>query len=373
MDNKINLETLLPCGEKLKPLLNKSCISDSDIKDLLNKRGVYMSKSTKRNYIPMLTMSILSPMEFEELQEKQKTKEDSIKYRTLKIKSNIENDLFEAIPLDLIDPGKLTNSTSSFELNTDVNFSIEDPNKLTLDYGLLRDDITKDWVDSKSIHTGRIIIEKNNSNKMITFKSEFTSTETYNVNDEIVKYVKKQLVSQGYIDTSSEMISIKSDSFDNRERFKFMLQLANDSENGLLKFNAVRNIEIGPDENAKLPDEAKWMADSVKNMIINGEKLQDIEFIKNPQYHDSLILREIKAQYTFKTSIAEGTCIIEYGFPTYFRKNSKDKNFQASISRVYFWKNSNTNNLTNISRILLNEFEEMKDLVYEKIKSNKQI
>ena len=41
---EINIKTLLPVGEKLKPLLSKSCISESDLKGILAERGVFNIK-----------------------------------------------------------------------------------------------------------------------------------------------------------------------------------------------------------------------------------------------------------------------------------------------------------------------------------------
>lgn len=368
MAMNVDHETLLPCGEKLKPLLNKACISDSDIKQLLMKRGVYLGDFDKRHYIPLLTLSALSPSEFEYLQEKQKNKEDSIKYRTSKVVSNTTDNLQDIIPLDLIQINNIKDGSDSYDFNTDVVFALGSSDQLILEYEILRDDITKDWFSNKSKHSGRIIVQRNLSEKVISFKSEFTSPETYNVNEEIIKTVRMHLASSGHVANNAEILSVTSENFSNKERFMFMLRLANNSPNGFLTFEAVSNIEIGPDENAVLPNEANWMANCVKNMIINGESLQNIEYIRNPQYHDSLILREIEAKYKFQTGSAEGTCIIEYGFPHYFRKNARDKSFQASIPKVYFSKNSKSANLTNISRRLLNEFEVMKEAKYKDVK-----
>ena len=39
---EINIKTLLPVGEKLKPLLSKSCISEADLKGILAERGVFI-------------------------------------------------------------------------------------------------------------------------------------------------------------------------------------------------------------------------------------------------------------------------------------------------------------------------------------------
>ena len=45
---EINIKTLLPVGEKLKPLLSKSCISESDLKGILAERGVFMGDNSKQ-------------------------------------------------------------------------------------------------------------------------------------------------------------------------------------------------------------------------------------------------------------------------------------------------------------------------------------
>lgn len=82
---EINIKTLLPVGEKLKPLLRRSCISESDLKGILAERGVFIGDNSKQMSIPLLTLSIISPKEFEKLQEFQKTKEDSVKFRTSKL------------------------------------------------------------------------------------------------------------------------------------------------------------------------------------------------------------------------------------------------------------------------------------------------
>lgn len=58
---EMNIKTLLPVGEKLKPLLSKSCISESDLKGILAERGVFMGDNSKQMSIPLLTLSIISP------------------------------------------------------------------------------------------------------------------------------------------------------------------------------------------------------------------------------------------------------------------------------------------------------------------------
>lgn len=365
----VNIQTLLPVGEKLKPLLNKSCISESDMKNILADRGVFIGLNSKKLSIPLLTLSILSPSEFEKLQQLQKTKEDSMKIRSSKITSVTDNNLNDVIPLDIISPEAIITPTDTYKFNSDLNFSMDNNNKIVLDYEVVREDITKDWACCESKYTGRVEVSKDLTAHAITFKSEFTSTETENVNHKVIGLLLKYLKDQNEIVQTDVAYEITSDKFINQERFSFMLQLANDSDNGLLIFEAVKNIEIGPDRNHPLPENAKWMEDCVKNIIINSEKgetLGNVEYISNKEYHESLILREIQAQFKFKIGLAEGRCIIEYGFPHYFRTYSRGYAFEVSVHKIYFSKNSKSQNIKTTSRAILNEFE----LTYQKVFNN---
>lgn len=114
---EINIKTLLPVGEKLKPLLSKSCISEADLKGILAERGVFIGDNSKQMSIPLLTLSIISPKEFEKLQEFQKTKEDSVKFRTSKIESSTTENLNDIVPLSLIEPQKIVDRFEFGEMN----------------------------------------------------------------------------------------------------------------------------------------------------------------------------------------------------------------------------------------------------------------
>lgn len=370
MSNTINIDTLLPVGEKLKPLLNKSRISDSDMKNILAERGIYIGNSNKKLSIPILTLSIISPKEFEKLQELQKTKEDSLKTSTIKTQSQSKQNLNDLLPQNLIKEEYLKDEFDSFEFNTDLSFSIDSSNRMVLDYQIIREDITKDWANSKSKYTGRIEIEKIMSQNMVCIVSEYTSAETEVINKRIIKIVNNYLSAQGEISNKEKPFEITSDKFNNNQRFAFMLQLANDSPNGLLLFEAVKNVEIGPDKTFTMPDNVKWMEGSVKNIIINSEKgetLGNIEYISNNEYHEFLILRKVQAQYKFQLGAQKGTCIIEYGFPHYFRSNVKNNSLEVSVQKIYFSKESKSENSKNATRAILKEFQEMIQQKYESI------
>lgn len=370
MNDTINTDTLLPVGERLKPLLSKSCISESDMKNLLAERGVYIGNSDKKLSIPILTLSILSPREFEKLQELQKTKEDSLKTKITKAKSQSDRNLNVLIPLDLIKRDDLIDEYDCFDFDTDLCFNMDNQNKLVLDYSIKREDITKDWANSKSRYTGRVEIEKSATQSMIHFSNEYTSSETEVINKKIIKTVSNHLQTEGEISNKEDPFEITSDKFNNIQRFAFMLQLANDSPNGFLSFEAVKNIEIGPDKTFTMPDNAKWMEGAVKNIIINSEKgetLENVEYISDKQYHEFLILRQVQAQYKFSFGALKGLCIVEYGFPHYFRSHIRNNAFEVSVSKIYFSKDSKSENSRNVSRAILKEFQDMIQQKYDSV------
>lgn len=370
MNDTINTDTLLPVGERLKPLLSKSCISESDMKNILAERGVYIGDSDKKSSIPILTLSILSPREFEKLQELQKTKEDSLKTKIIKAKSQSDKNLNNLIPQDLVKRDDLIDEYDCFDFDTDLSFNMDDQNKLVLDYTIIREDVTKDWANNKSRYTGRVEIEKSATQGMICFRNEYTSSETEVINKKIIKMVTNHLQILGEISNKESPFEITSDKFNNIQRFAFMLQLANDSPSGFLSFEAVKNIEIGPDRKVNMPDNTKWMGGSVKNIIINSEKgktLKNIEYISDKQYHEFLILRKVQAQYKFSFGVLEGQCIVEYGFPHYFRSHVRNHSFEVSVPKIYFSKDSKSENSRNASRFILKEFQDMIQQKYDSI------
>ena len=370
MNDTINTDTLLPVGERLKPLLSKSCISESDMKNILAERGVYIGESDKKSSIPILTLSILSPREFEKLQELQKTKEDSLKTKIIKAKSQSGKNLNDLIPQDLIKRDDLIDEYDCFDFDTDLSFNMDDQNKLVLDYTIIREDVTKDWANNKSRYTGRVEIEKSATQSMICFRNEYTSSETEVINKKIIKTVTNHLQILGEISNKESPFEITSDKFNNIQRFAFMLQLANDSPSGFLSFEAVKNIEIGPDRKANMPDNPKWMGGSVKNIIINSEKgetLENIEYISDKKYHEFLILRKVQAQFKFSSGALEGQCIVEYGFPHYSRSHVRNHSFEVSVPKIYFSKDSKSENSKNASRLILKEFQAMIQQKYDSV------
>lgn len=66
-----------------------------------------------------------------------------------------------------------------------------------------------------------------------------------------------------------------------------------------------------------------------------------------------------------------GRCIIEYGFPHYFRKNVKGDSFESRLANIYFGKASKSQNVKNATRLILEEFEKLYQMQYHSCLKNK--
>lgn len=358
----IDASVLLPNGEKLKPLLKKSVITESDMHRILKKRGVFNTNKDRKYAVQFLTTTLISPKEFEELQELQKTKEDSVKVRNTVIKSKTESSLLGVINTDLVDSEQLETDENSCTFQTDTSFNVENENHLYIEYEVLREDITSDWASLNRKFVGRVDIIKDALTKEIKFTSEYTSSETEGINSEIIKRINNSLKEKDEVEMKSDLAKYTSDRLQNKERMIFMLALAADIADNL-KFRSVKNIEIGRDKSLRLEMEKSGLLfdDGVKNVIINGEKgetLNNIDYIVNDEYYDFLILRALQVEYSFDYVSASGICILEFGFPHFFRKAQKSKEFEVTVNRVYLNKGSKGENVKSITRKIMADFND---------------
>lgn len=361
---------LLPNGEKLKPLLKKSVITESDIQKLLKKRGVFNVSKDRKGAVQFLTTTLVSPKEFEELQEIQKTKEDNVKVRNTTLQSKTENALFEVIATDLIDGEDLENIVDTCTFQTDTALNVENENHLYIEYEIQREDITLDWANINRKFLGRIDIIKETDTGEIRFSSEYTSGETEAVNAEIIKRISSTLKEQDEVETSTVLAQYNAEKLNNRSRMRFMLALANDIPGGNLTFNSVKNIEIGRDKTQQVAMERAGLLfdDGVRNVIINGEKgetLNNIDYIVNEDYYDFLILRALQVEYSFDYESAKGVCILEFGFPHFFRKTKKSHEFEVIVNKVYLNNKGNRGeNIKSITRKILKDFNSFYQVEY---------
>lgn len=362
----ISVESMLPIGTTLRPLLNDSCLSSSDLNNVLKSRGVFIGDSDKKSTIPLLMTMVLSPSEFESLQQNQETKESNPKHRNGQIKSLSTKALAANIGEFEIDIDEIEKLNPDVQLDSPMIFGSKSKNQLELRYNIIRRDLTRDWVRPQSRHTGKVIITKDEKSKEIQICNEYTSKETDDINKKIIQDYIKFMKDKGEIEDKLKTIS--SDEFTNRERFNFILQLAKNNEDNSLEFKEIRDIEIGPDPSNPPRNPQSIIQENVKKVIINGTGLEGNALLTTDEEKDNLILRSIEVAYNFNYNGIRGMCILQFGFMHFFRNQNTSKDFQVALRYL----RADSGNKTILNNFVLNGFESLKKLVYEDFKKRKK-
>ncbi|WP_438349441.1 hypothetical protein ACP8HI_01765 [Paenibacillus sp. FA6] len=364
---KITLASMLPFGSMLRPLLNDSCLTDADLNNILKSRGVFVGESDKKSTIPIMITMILSPKEFEKLQENQETKEDNPKHRNSSIKSRSLQSLASVVTNFEISTDEIEKLNDEMQLNSSMVFGHVSKNHLVLEYSIIREDLTRDWVRPQSSHSAKVIITKDETSGELSICNEYTSKETDDINKKVIKDFVAFMKLKG--EASDKLETISASDFTNRERFNFMLQLASDSEDGTLNFIEVRDVEIGPDPDNPPQNPNSIIQHNVKKIIINGSGLEGNTLLTDDKDKDGLLLRSIEVAYDFNCNGVKGRCVLQYGFMHFFRNQNTSQEFQVAL-RYLSAKSGNKGVLNNF---VLNKFELLKRKKYQLLKKNKNI
>ena len=364
---EINISSMLPFGTALRPLLMQSCLSDADMNTVLRKRGVYVGNADKMTLIPLMLSMVFSPREFEMLQESQGTKEDSPKRRNSSINGNTDAKLFSVLKDYEPDAKLIESQNPNVLLNTPLSFDALNENKLIMNYEIIRQDLTKDWVKPNSKHVGKVIIEKG-ENKQIQICNEYTSKETDDINRQIIKEVVSFLFSRKEISDNEK--TIKAEDFDNRRRFNFLLQLAQSTADMSLEFSEIRDVELGPDPQNPPRNPNSIIQENVRKLIINGSALEKNIALTADQDKDNLILRSLEVTYLFNFRGTKGKCTLQYGFMHFFRSQNTSKEFQVAL---LYCKPIGSVNKRALESFILEQFDILKEKVYQSFIEPKSI
>jgi len=322
-----DISTILPFGSSLTPLLYSSFLSDANLGMFLRGRGIYNSSKGRETSISIMKNIIISPDEFNTLREQQRTKEDKKKNTSENIVLESSDTLFDITSDDHFKVNDILEGKQEIvQIEGVSNVNIVDKNYLFYEYYLIRKDISKDWANSETKHFGRIdIIKKEN---VISIYSEYTSIETKKVNDEISKRLKitlKKKSKTGEI----KVTRITFDSFSNINRILFLFSFF--ENNKYFHLHKITDISFGPDPQKTLPDQARWMEERVKKLSIAGKDLNKLEYFANKKYYESLLIESIDAQFVFLLDNTQYIIKYVYGFPSYFKKEIPDTEFESSI------------------------------------------
>lgn len=363
---------ILPQGDTIRQLLVKSNITNANINSLLREKGVFLGQNLKNNSVPLIMKSIISPKDFLELYETQKTKEETVKYRTSSI--NCKNDFdFQEVIGNNIDINSLIKSRHTYKPNYSVvgnpNFYFEDEFTAVYEYQIERENILSDWTNNKTYHNGAITLKKISDNDIqISVQQDSTSKETFEVNNIILNVLKEQLLSNSIIKSNDDIISVKFNHFDNSSRIKFFYSITSNFTI-YLDFKSITDIDLYLDENVESHKDVKLFLDEIDNLKLNGKELQNHVLIYKEDYYPKLIFGAVKFRYSLSYNGVEGSAVVNLGFPDYVKSKDENADFQMSIELILAREHKNPSTENKIRKKLLEFFEKKKVESYNKFKS----
>lgn len=365
-----NINRFLPYGESLRAILQHPSIKDTERKRLLRMKGVFVNIYDEDSTFPILTTSLLSPVEFEFLKEKLQAKEDREKTitRTLEWESN--KTLIAAIP-DNFNIQEITKTIlPKYKVIGNPNFKMieNNPNKISLDFKCQTANYSKPWYRGKSEFRGQITFEKvTTKDNKVQLQIVHTSSETTDISEKVVKNLEKHFKDNNFMNPQKEIQRILFKDFTNEERIEFFLSMT--ESNDVFDFTKATFLDIGPDPNENLPEGINWLdLAKVRELSINGEVLHNIHFIKDKTLHKFMELCEMEIIYNFSIPSAEGNCKIRFGFSNYFKKRIGNIEFVADINKINPKDEYATVPPASIRNQLLKEFEKFKTDKYDWLK-----
>lgn len=364
---QLTIDDILPYGEMIRPLLASSLLSRTDLKDLLFKKGIVTGSLEKSETIPLLTTTLLTPSEFNMLRMKQVTKENTPKIISRELSWDSDKNLFDAMKDNpLFIERVIGNKVTNFRVLRGGTFvpKDKDKNNLELEYIIERQDPTKDFFNSTSRYEGRINLQLDAKEKKLSIIMESTANETQRINDSVYTESIKEFERKSCIIKDMERKVLFGD-FSNEERIKFLLSLQGKDNFKIFDFEEVTSIEVSFDEKVNLPEEIDWMDKKVKNMILKGEQLHDTEILKNPKYHQCLIVANVVAKYKFSSRDSKGECTVEYGFFSRRRIPKENTEFEFRITKLTLDKDHTIKSEFKVKRFLSSLFNKFKNSKYQ--------
>lgn len=331
---KVEADNWLPYGEQLRILLGSDHISYGEVATALRGKGVFCFNTEKSNTIPILSTSILRPFEFAALLEASISRETRPKEQPQDIKlisnnANWQNSI-KALAGKLVDLVQLDSIPGvTFASNPSVSF--RGTHSACIEYAINRTDYSQDLLGRDLNFFAKILIEQKAGSLKLDILSQQSSKETGKINDQLVKSLTQKFKDDGISD-NAEPRKILFQSFDNKNRILFLLKLA--AEFGVNKgLGIIVDVNIRRNEFKKsLPEDPgiKWMEGTMRNLKIDGDKLNDIAIFSSEDYFDYFFVTKLVVDYEFEMAQNSGTCTLVYGF-------DKMRNFARIMSAPFIY------------------------------------
>jgi len=319
------IDKILPFGEMIKPILSSSQLTDTDLKEFLETKGIVVKSSDKETTVPIFASMLLLPEELDKIRDMLEEKEEKPKSVIRRVP------VAEGVSLrDIL----LQNPVAFDEIKPEMNctlteipqFKVKNDNTGEVQFKMKRENATKDLITGTSYRDATVSLSQVD-NELI-MKVEYTSTETKKFAYKAVDRMNQRFKQMGY--TLSDAVSIKFGDFDNESRINFLLGFTQGVASDHFYNGIIENIKFKPDGGAgKLPDDLEPMKDTVSNLNINGSNLDKLSYVKSNNYRPCVLLERVKVKFDFELNGEIGFCVVEIGFPSSL--NNKTVDYQTEL------------------------------------------
>ena len=331
-------EYVLPLGDDLRVFLNQDCISESLLRRLLRKRGVFVPSVEKADLIPFLLLSYLTPSEFDELLSHVRKREDremerSTSHSVICEAQNLGDLLPQHIDIHSIATDKFGNSEI---LGTPVlTHEKEGRNdSYIIRFKTERTNIAADWIRSRRVFEGSIRFTLDAESKRLIVTTIHTSAETEMVNRLVSRHIAKDLRDRQIIG-KEPITRVTFGSFTNEERIRFFMKFTGVNEPIGISFEKMTDLALKLDETAGVPSSSlNWMTAKVTAVKLKGQALHDTFFVTEMECRPYVIFWKTVCAFKFVTADYSGSFTAVFEFADYASSGDSDSEFQISIESL---------------------------------------
>lgn len=361
----MNNEAFMPIGDILRQFIAHNMIKGSDLKALLQARGVFSSSNDKKILGPIIIKSGLTPYEFESLKDLVKEKEDSPKLQTKQLKWNQDTNqtLLTVLGTGFSFDNLITDVFNNLTIENTPSFTAagngDNPNHIMTEVKLKRRDRTKNFGEDESYFDCAVELQVNPDNQIeLNIQTKHTAKETLAITNEIVKRASVALKQANAV-VSDEVKRILFTDFVNESRIDYLTQLTQSVDKEVYRKDT-KGIHIKPDENVlgEKPKELEVLEKKIKDLKLKGQNLDSSVFLRLKELKKHIRLYSLTCTYEIQTDNVNGTCDIEFEFPELDQMNASE--LTISMGRFSTKEKLSTRAKTRLKIDVLRAFEAKK-------------
>lgn len=359
---------ILPYGEYLRSFINNSSITESELNIFLKRKGIYFSDAKKENMIPLIASLVISPKEFDILQDHHQLTENKDKNRSSRLDTVSQvtgQDLGKVLKsINLNQIAKSNFSMYQFT-NPIVTFRLDETNKqLLLEYEIESYYRNRTWDEQITNFKGKVAFDYSGKSLEIISNNIYTSKETYEINRQIINFAKTELKKANLIKNTIEKL-IVMDGLSNSQILKFLLSFSSNELFNEIEFSNIISVDIELSE--EIPDESdiKWMEHHVKKLKLDGAKIEELAIINENENHEYLKCWGIVVEYKVDNFKAKGSAVVKLEFS----KVKNNNEFMVLIDKCKFDSKKYSEKV--IREIVQKEIDSIKHDKFKEIKKDK--